>query len=107
MRAGAAAGNSDTLAGGGRLADFKTGEIFINDDKAVAGLQFWIDLVVKDKAVPPESMTWEYDEIVAGGQNDKYAMCQTFAPYVTLMNDPKISKTGGKWAAAGNTDGRI
>jgi multiple sugar transport system substrate-binding protein len=83
----------------GRLADFKTGEIFINDEKAVAGLQFWIDLIVKDKATPPEAMTWEYDEIVAGGQNDKYAMCQTFAPYVTLMNDPKISKTGGKWVS--------
>jgi multiple sugar transport system substrate-binding protein len=24
-------------------------------------------------------------------------MCQTFAPYGTLINDPKISKTGGKW----------
>ena len=91
---------------GGRLADFKTGEIFVNDENSVAGLQFWIDLIVKDKATPPESMTWEYDEIVAGGQNDKYAMCQTFAPYVTLMNDPKISKTGGKWVS-GMVPGRI
>ena len=43
-------------------------------------------------------MTWEFDEIVAGGQNDRYAMAQMFAPYGTLINDPKISKTGGKWA---------
>jgi multiple sugar transport system substrate-binding protein len=82
---------------GGRMADFKTGEIFINDSKAVAALEFWAGLVTKDKVVPPEAMTWEFDEIVAGGQNDRYAMCQTFAPYGTLMNDPKVSKTGGKW----------
>ncbi len=43
-------------------------------------------------------MTWEFDEIVAGGQSDRYAMVQMFAPYGTLINDPKISKTGGKWA---------
>ena len=34
---------------GGRLVDFKTGEIFINDDKAVTALQFMADLVVKHK----------------------------------------------------------
>jgi multiple sugar transport system substrate-binding protein len=50
--------------------------------------------------VPPECLTWEYDEIVAGGQSDRYAMAQTFAPYGTLINDPKISRTGGKWAWA-------
>ena len=43
-------------------------------------------------------MTWEFDEIVAGGQSDRYAMVQMFAPYGTLINDPKLSKTGGKWA---------
>ncbi len=42
-------------------------------------------------------MTWEFDDIVAGGQNDHYAMVQMFAPYGTLINDPKLSKTGGKW----------
>ncbi len=54
--------------------------------------------MTKDKVVPPEAMTWEFDEIVAGGQSDRYAMVQTFAPYGTLINDPKTSKTGGKWA---------
>jgi multiple sugar transport system substrate-binding protein len=85
---------------GGRLADFKTGEIFINRPEAVAALDFWAGLMVKHKVVPPECLTWEYDEIVAGGQNDRYAMAQTFAPYATLINDPKLSKTGGKWAWA-------
>ena len=61
-------------------------------------LQFYGDLNTKYKVVPPEAMTWAFDDIVAGGQNDRYAMTQMFAPYGTLINDPKISKTGGKWA---------
>ena len=78
--------------------DFKTGEVFINDAKAVEALQFYGDLSTKYKVVPPDAMTWEFDEIVAGGQRDRYAMVQMFAPYGTLINDPKISKTGGNWA---------
>jgi ABC-type glycerol-3-phosphate transport system substrate-binding protein len=92
---------------GGRLVDFKTGEIFINDEKGVYALQYYADLATKYKVVPPESMTWEFDEIVAGGQADRYAMVQMFAPYGTLINDPKLSKTGGKWAwttVPGHTD---
>ena len=73
---------------GGRLVDFKTGEIFINDATAVSALQFMADLVVKQKVAPPEVTTWEFDEIIAGGQRDRYVMAQTFAPYMTLMNDP-------------------
>jgi len=84
---------------GGRFLDFKTGEIFINDDKAVTALQFMADLVVKDKLTPPEVTTWEFDEIIAGGQRDRYVMAQTFAPYMTLINDPAISKTTGNWSA--------
>jgi multiple sugar transport system substrate-binding protein len=85
---------------GGDVLDFKTGEILINKPNAIAALDFWAGLMVKDKVVPPEAVTWEYDEIVAGGQNDRYAMAETFAPYGTLMNDPKVSKTGGKWTWA-------
>jgi multiple sugar transport system substrate-binding protein len=84
---------------GGRLVDFKTGEVFINDDKAVTALQFMADLVIKDKLTPPEVTTWEFDDITAGGQRDRYVMAQTFAPYMTLMNDPALSKTGGNWFA--------
>ncbi|MSO99658.1 MAG: extracellular solute-binding protein [Acetobacteraceae bacterium] len=86
------------FSAGGRMVDFKTGEIFINDEKAVTALQFYVDLVLKHKVVPPEASTWEFDEIIAGGQKDRYAMTQTFAPYGTLINDPKLSKTGGLWA---------
>jgi multiple sugar transport system substrate-binding protein len=83
---------------GAQLVDFRTGEVFINQPKAVEALQFYADLVVKHKVVPPEVTTWEYDEIIAGGQRDRYAMTQTFAPYGTLINDPANSRTAGRWA---------
>jgi ABC-type glycerol-3-phosphate transport system substrate-binding protein len=86
------------FSAGGRLVDFKTGEIFVNDDRAAAGLQFYADLAVKDKVVPPEAMTWEFDDIIAGAQKDRYAMSVTFSSYGTLFNDPKLSQTGGRWA---------
>lgn len=56
--------------------DFKAGEIFVNDDKGVTALQFIADLVVKHKVTPPEVTTWEFDEIIAGGQRDRYVMAQ-------------------------------
>lgn len=93
-------------AGGGTV-NFDTGEILINKPEALEALEFWSGLVLKDKVVPPDCMTWDFDEIVAGGQNDRYASCQTFAPYGTLINDAKLSKTGGKWVwdtVPGKTD---
>ncbi len=81
---------------GGDTVDFKTGEILINKPEAVSALEFWVSFV-KDKLVPPEAMTWDFEEIVAGGQSDRYAIVETFAPYGTLINDPKLSKSGGKW----------
>ncbi|MGC1412566.1 MAG: extracellular solute-binding protein [Acetobacteraceae bacterium] len=85
---------------GGDYFDPKTWEIHINNDKAVEALQYYGDLMTKYKVVVPDAITWEFDEIVAGGQNDRYAMTITLAPYGTLINDPKLSKTAGKWAWA-------
>lgn len=90
--------NTWHYSNGGRLVDFKTGEVFINDAKGIEALTFYAELNTKYKLVPPEAMTWSFDDIVAGGQADRYAMVQMFAPYGTLINDPKLSKTGGKWA---------
>ncbi len=36
--------------------------------------------MTKYKVVVPDSITWEFDEIVAGGQRDRYAMTVTLAP---------------------------
>ncbi|TDH59215.1 extracellular solute-binding protein [Dankookia rubra] len=92
---------------GGQLVDFKTGEVFINQTKAVEALRFYAEMMAKHKVVVPEATTWEYDEIIGGGQRDRYAMAQTFAPYGSLINDPTVSKTAGNWAWAivpGHTD---
>src|ERR1700737_2285694 len=88
------------FSAGGKLVDFKTGEVFINGAEAGTALQFYVDLVLKDKVVPPEAMTWEFDEIIAGAQKDRYAMSVTFSSYGTLFNSPALSQTGGRWAWA-------
>jgi multiple sugar transport system substrate-binding protein len=85
---------------GGWYYDPKTYEILINNDKAVEALEFYGDLMTKYKVIPPAALTWEFDEIVANGQNDRFAMSCTLAPYGSLFNDPKLSKTGGRWGAA-------
>ena len=85
---------------GGRYFDPKTYAIEINGPKAVEALEYYGDLMTKYKVVVPDSITWEFDEIIAGGQRDRYAMTITLAPYGTLLNDPKQSQTAGKWAWA-------
>jgi multiple sugar transport system substrate-binding protein len=85
---------------GGRFYDPKTFEIYINDTKGVEALEYYGDLMTKYKVVVPDSLTWESDEILAGGQNDRYAMAITTASYGALMNDPKLSKTAGRWGWA-------
>jgi multiple sugar transport system substrate-binding protein len=85
---------------GGRYFDPATFEIEVNGPKAVEALEFYGDLMTRYKVVVPDSITWEYDEIVSGGQRDRYAMTITLAPYGTLMNDPKLSQTAGRWAWA-------
>ncbi len=85
---------------GGRYFDPATFAIEINETKAVQALEFYGDLMTRYKVVVPDAITWEYDEIVAGGQRDRYAMTITLAPYGSLINDPKLSQTGGRWAWA-------
>jgi len=82
---------------GGRYYDAKTGEIFVNQPPAVEALQFYGDMMTKYKVMNPDSLTWEFDGIIAGGQNDQFAMTVTLAPYGEGMSDPKLSKTAGNW----------
>jgi ABC-type glycerol-3-phosphate transport system substrate-binding protein len=84
---------------GGGFYDAKTREIFINKPNAVEALAFYGDLATKYKVIPPDAVTWEWDEIIANGQNDRYGMAMTLGPSGTMLNDPKVSKTGGRWAA--------
>ena len=83
---------------GGDFYDAKTWDIRINEPAAVESLQYYADLLNKHHAVTPDSLTWEFAETIAGGQNDRYAMVQTLAPYGSLFNSSANSKTAGKWA---------
>ncbi len=85
---------------GARYFDPDTYAIEINGPKAVEALEYYGDLMTRYKVVVPDSITWEFDEIIAGGQHDRYAMTITLAPYGTLLNDPKQSQTAGRWAWA-------
>ncbi len=87
------------LSAGGNYYNTDTWEILVNKKESVDSLQFYGDLV-KDKVVPPESATWEWDGLTAGAQADRFAMAVTIGPYGTAMNDPAVSKSGGKWAWA-------
>ena len=93
------------LSAGGRAYDPKTWEIYINNDTAVEALTFYGDLVTKWKVTPPEVLTWEFDEIMAGGQTDRYAMSVMLAPFGSQINDPALSRIPGAWAWA-QTPGR-
>ena len=83
---------------GGHYYDPKTGEIFVNQPAAVGALEYYGDLMTKYHVTNPASLTWEFDGIIAGGQADQFAMTVTLAPYGEAMNNPAVSKTGGKWA---------
>ena len=86
------------FSSGGKLYDTKTWEILINKPEGVAALDYYASLASKYKVVPPEFTTWEWDGLTAGGQADRFGMCVTIAPYATLLDDPKLSKTAGRWA---------
>jgi len=88
------------LGNGGRFFDPVTREVLVNSGQAVEALAFYGDLMTLHKVVVPDAITWEFAEIIAGGQRDRYAMAVTLAPYGGLINDPKQSLTGGRWAWA-------
>lgn len=83
---------------GGDYYDPKTWEIFVNQPPAVEALEFYGDLLTKYHCVVPDSLTWEWNETIAGGQNDRFAMVETLSPYGSLFNDSTSSRTQGKWA---------
>jgi hypothetical protein len=42
--------------------------------------------------VAPEALIWDFEENVSGGQSDRRARRQTFAPYGRLINDPNCRR---------------
>ncbi|MDL2401864.1 ABC transporter substrate-binding protein [Rhizobium mayense] len=88
------------LSAGGGFYDSKSKDIWINNDKSVAGLDFYASLLNKYHVVPEDALTWEWDEIIANGQNDRYAMAITLNASATPINKSDKSKTKGRWGWA-------
>ena len=85
------------LSSGGFFYDPDTKKIEINSANAVAALDFVAGLINRDKVIPPEALTWEWDEIIANAQNDRYAMAVTLNGSATPINKAENSKTRGRW----------
>jgi len=74
--------------------------IKINTEPGIYALTLWQDMYIKYKCVPPECVSWEWDEIISGGQQGRWAMCVLHTPYATLIDNPATSKTAGLWGYA-------
>ena len=85
------------LSSGGSFYDLKTRKIMIDTEESIGALEYYGDLMTKHRVMPPEAVTWEWDEIIANGQNDRYAMAVTLNATGTLLNKSKASKTAGRW----------
>jgi ABC-type glycerol-3-phosphate transport system substrate-binding protein len=85
------------LSSGGGFYDSKTKEILINNAESVAAVDYYASLLNKHKVVPEDALTWEWDEIIANAQNDRYAMGITLNASATPINRSDKSKTKGRW----------
>lgn len=94
------------MCNGGDFLNPRTSEILINQKEVVEALDYFAGLLLRDKVAPPEVTTWEFDEIIANGQNDRYAMGILLSPYGSLMNNAKLSKTAGNWSFAAAPGGQ-
>lgn len=82
---------------GGDLLD-KDNKPVINNEKGVAALTFYADLLQKYKVVPPDVATYGYNEVLTSLQEGKVAMgVQWMAATQTLTDcaqSPKVCKDG-------------
>ena len=82
---------------GGSILD-ENNKVVINDEKGVAALTFYADLLQKEKVVPPDVVTYGYNEVLTNLQEGKVAMgMQWMAATQTLQDcaqSPKVCKDG-------------
>jgi ABC-type glycerol-3-phosphate transport system substrate-binding protein len=88
------------LSFGGNYYDQDTYEVLVNKPASVEAVEFFCGMYNKDHVVPPEAITWQPDEIIAGGQTDRYAMALLTLGWGTQINGNGPS-TKGKWATEG------
>ncbi|WP_427023904.1 ABC transporter substrate-binding protein [Aureimonas ureilytica] len=86
------------LSSGGGFYDLAKRDIWINNENSVAALDYVAGLINADKSIPPDALTWEWDEIIANAQNDRYAMGLVLNASATPINKAEASRTRGLWA---------
>lgn len=85
------------LSSGGGYYDPATREILINNENSVAALDYVASLINQDGVIPKDALTWEWDEIIANAQADRYAMGLVLNASATPININESSRTRGNW----------
>jgi multiple sugar transport system substrate-binding protein len=81
---------------GGSILD-ENGKPAINSKEAISGLTFFVDLLTKDKVIPPGTPNYLWMDIRTLFPQGKSAMVQEFNDIIPLLDDPKTSLIIGKY----------
>ncbi len=80
---------------GGDFFDETNHPVF-NSPAGVKALQFVVDMILKDKVMPPSVSNWDYDQINAAVPQGKVAMVINWPYMLGTVNDPQQSQVVGK-----------
>lgn len=96
---------SNGWALGGDLIDVKKRKVVVNSPKVTKVLQMTVDMVNKDKIIPPDTLSWGYMEMVGGLQEEVVAMAlqwnAAYNTYTDQKQSPKIWDKIGVTSAPG------
>ncbi|PGV45907.1 ABC transporter substrate-binding protein [Bacillus sp. AFS037270] len=87
-------------AGAKPLVVGENGKVLVNTKPYVDSLQFLVDLLKKDKSVPPGALEMASAETSELFWNGKSAMMLAWGHFYVPSNDPKQSKVAGKVGSA-------
>jgi ABC-type glycerol-3-phosphate transport system substrate-binding protein len=84
---------------GGSLLD-DSGKVVIDSSQNLATSKYMVDLLYKDKVVPPGAVNFDCVDIATLFVQGKLAMCQDWYFVSSMADDPTKSKIVGKWGLA-------
>lgn len=84
---------------GGEWVDSKNKPAF-NSAEGIAALTYYRDLIQKHKVVPPDAVSYQWDENSAEFQNGSVADTVNWPGSFAAFDDPSLSKVAGKWSTA-------
>ncbi|MCX6089118.1 MAG: sugar ABC transporter substrate-binding protein [Candidatus Atribacteria bacterium] len=84
---------------GGSILD-KDGKPVVNSPEAVAGLQLFVDMLLKDKVLAPGTPNYKWNDTRHLFSKGNAAMVAEFNDIVPLLEDPEESVVSGKYGMA-------